>query len=205
MHKYFNLIRKYHSNISEKKLNTYNKLFDIYEKINVKINLISRKDFENFYLHHILHSLSIIKFELIPKKKLKIVDLGTGGGIPGIPLAIFYDDNKFFLVDSIRKKIKSVDRIIKELELENVKTYNDRIENLEFNADIIICRSVSSIKNILKWTKNSLKKNGKIILLKGGDVDKELININKRFTIYNIDSIYSDDYFQNKKIIEIQA
>ena len=205
MHKYFNLIRKYHSNISEKKLNTYNKLFDIYEKINVKINLISRKDFENFYLHHILHSLSIIKFELIPKKKLKIIDLGTGGGIPGIPLAIFYDDNKFFLVDSIRKKIKSVDRIIKELELENVKTYNDRIENLEFNADIIICRSVSSIKNILKWTKNSLKKNGKIILLKGGDVDKELININKRFTIYNIDSIYSDDYFQNKKIIEIQA
>ena len=205
MHKYFNLIRKYHSNISENKLNTYNKLFDIYEKINVKINLISRKDFENFYLHHILHSLSIIKFELIPKKKLKIVDLGTGGGIPGIPLAIFYDDNKFFLVDSIRKKIKSVDRIIKELELENVKTYNDRIENLEFNADIIICRSVSSIKNILKWTKNSLKKNGKIILLKGGDVDKELININKRFTIYNIDSIYSDDYFQNKKIIEIQA
>ncbi|MDG2342525.1 MAG: 16S rRNA (guanine(527)-N(7))-methyltransferase RsmG [Cytophagales bacterium] len=205
MHKYFNLIRKYHSNISEKKLNTYNKLFDIYEKINVKINLISRKDFENFYLHHILHSLSIIKFELIPKKKLKIIDLGTGGGIPGIPLAIFYDDNKFFLVDSIRKKIKSVDIIIKELELENVKTYNDRIENLEFNADIIICRSVSSIKNILKWTKNSLKKNGKIILLKGGDVDKELININKRFTIYNIDSIYSDDYFQNKKIIEIQA
>jgi|TARA_B100001250_G_scaffold91470_1_gene76090 16S rRNA (guanine527-N7)-methyltransferase len=205
MHKYFNLIRKYHSNISEKKLNTYNKLFDIYEKINVKINLISRKDFENFYLHHILHSLSIIKFELIPKKKLKIIDLGTGGGIPGIPLAIFYDDNKFFLVDSIRKKIKSVDRIIKELKLENVKTYNDRIENLEFNADIIICRSVSSIKNILKWTKNSLKKNGKIILLKGGDVDKELININKRFTIYNIDSIYSDDYFQNKKIIEIQA
>ncbi len=205
MHKYFNLIRKYHSNISEKKLNTYNKLFDIYEKINVKINLISRKDFENFYLHHILHSLSIIKFELIPKKKLKIIDLGTGGGIPGIPLAIFYDNNKFFLVDSIRKKIKSVDRIIKELELENVKTYNDRIENLEFNADIIICRSVSSIKNILKWTKNSLKKNGKIIMLKGGDVDKELININKRFTIYNIDSIYSEDYFQNKKIIEIQA
>ena len=205
MHKYFNLIRKYHSNISEKKLNTYNKLFDIYEKINVKINLISRKDFENFYLHHILHSLSIIKFELIPKKKLKIIDLGTGGGIPGIPLAIFYDHNKFFLVDSIRKKIKSVDRIIKELELGNVKTFNNKIENLEFNADIIICRSVSSIKNILKWTQNSLKKNGKIILLKGGDVDKELININKRFTIYNIDSIYSDDYFQNKKIIEIQA
>ncbi|MEC7857821.1 MAG: 16S rRNA (guanine(527)-N(7))-methyltransferase RsmG [Bacteroidota bacterium] len=205
MHKHFDRIKKYHSDISEKKLNTYRRLFDIYEKINVKINLISRKDFENFYLHHILHSLSIIKFNLIPEKNLKIIDLGTGGGIPGIPLAIFYEHNKFFLVDSIRKKIKSVNTIIKELELGNVKTFNDRIENLEFNADIIICRSVSSIKNILKWTKKSLKENGKIILLKGGDVDKELININKRFTIYKIDGIYSDDYFQNKKIIEIQS
>ena len=92
-----------------------------------------------------------------------------------------------------------INTIIKELELGNVKTFNDRIENLEFNADIIICRSVSSIKNILKWSKKSLKENGKIILLKGGDVDKELININKRF------GIYSDDYFQNKKIIEIQS
>ena len=146
MHKHFDRIKKYHSDISEKKLNTYSRLFDIYEKINVKINLISRKDFENFYLHHILHSLSIIKFNLIPEKNLKIIDLGTGGGIPGIPLAIFYEHNKFFLVDSIRKKIKSVNTIIKELELGNVKTFNDRIENLEFNADIIICRSVSSIK-----------------------------------------------------------
>ncbi len=205
MQKHFNLLKKYHLDISENKLNTYKKLFDIYEKINLKINLISRKDFENFYLHHILHSLSVVKFNLIPKRKIKIIDLGTGGGIPGIPLAIFYKDNKFILVDSIRKKIKSVNEIINEIKLVNVKTYNDRIENLELNADIIICRSVSSIQNILKWSKKSLKKKGKIILFKGGDVDKELININKRFTIYNIDSIYSDDYFKNKKIIEIQS
>ena len=205
MQKHFNLLKKYHLDISENKLNTYKKLFDIYEKINLKINLISRKDFENFYLHHILHSLSVVKFNLIPKRKIKIIDLGTGGGIPGIPLAIFYKDNKFILVDSIRKKIKSVNEIINEIKLVNVKTYNDRIENLELNADIIICRSVSSIQNILKWSKKSLKKKGKIILFKGGDVDKELININKRFTIYNIDGIYSDDYFQNKKIIEIQS
>lgn len=202
---YFDLIKKYHNEISEEKLITYYKLFDIYKKINFRVNLISRKDFDNFYLHHILHSLSILKFNLLPKKDSKIIDLGTGGGIPGIPLSIFYEKNNFILVDSIGKKIKAVDEIIKEIKLENVRTVNNRIENLELNADIIICRSVSSIKNILNWSKKSLKKDGKIILFKGGDVEKELININKRFTIYNIDTIYSNEYFQNKKIIKIES
>ena len=202
---YFDLIKKYHNEISEEKLITYYKLFDIYKKINFRVNLISRKDFDNFYLHHILHSLSILKFNLLPKKDSKIIDLGTGGGIPGIPLSIFYEKNNFILVDSIGKKIKAVDEIIKEIKLENVRTVNNRIENLELNADIIICRSVSSIKNILNWSKKSLKKDGKVILFKGGDVEKELININKRFTIYNIDTIYSNEYFQNKKIIKIES
>ena len=205
MDDYFDLIKKYHNDIPEDKLNIYYKLFGIYKRINIKINLISRKDFDNFYLHHILHSLSIIRFNLLSKKNSKIIDLGTGGGIPGIPLSIYYEKNNFILVDSITKKIKAVDKIIGELNLKNVKTLNNRIEELELNADIIICRSVSSIKNILKWSKKSLKKDGKIILFKGGDVDKELININKRFTIYNIDTIYSNDYFQNKKIIEIES
>ena len=142
---------------------------------------------------------------MFPEKNLKIIDLGTGGGIPGIPLSIFYEKNNFILIDSIKKKINAVDEIIHELDLKNVRTINNRIENLELNADIIICRSVSSIKNILKWSKNSIKKNGKIILFKGGDVEKELIKINKRFTIYNIDTIYSNLYFQNKKIIEIES
>ena len=205
MQVYFDLIKKYHDDISEEKLSVYHQLFDIYKRINSQLNLISRKDFENFYLHHILHSLSIIKLNLFPEKNLKIIDLGTGGGIPGIPLSIFYEKNNFILIDSIKKKINAVDEIIHELDLKNVRTINNRIENLELNADIIICRSVSSIKNILKWSKNSIKKNGKIILFKGGDVEKELININKRFTIYNIDTIYSNDYFLNKKIIEIES
>tara|TARA_X000000368_G_scaffold270293_1_gene214177 strand:+ start:206 stop:823 length:618 start_codon:yes stop_codon:yes gene_type:complete len=205
MQVYFDLIKKYHDDISEEKLSVYHQLFDIYKRINSQLNLISRKDFENFYLHHILHSLSIIKLNLFPEKNLKIIDLGTGGGIPGIPLSIFYEKNNFILIDSIKKKINAVDEIIHELDLKNVRTINNRIENLELNADIIICRSVSSIKNILKWSKNSIKKNGKIILFKGGDVEKELIKINKRFTIYNIDTIYSNLYFQNKKIIEIES
>ena len=202
MSKYFDLLKRYHTEISPEKLKIYKSLYDIYNEKNKKVNLISRKDFENFYLHHIIHSLSITKFELI-KKENKIIDLGTGGGLPGIPLAIYYNNKKFILVDSIRKKISAVDEIIKELNVKNISTINNRVENLNINADIIICRSVSSIENIIKWTKGILNKEGKLILLKGGNVNKELKNISSSFTIYNLDDIYSENYFNDKKIIEI--
>ncbi len=202
MSKYFDLLKRYHTEISPEKLKIYKSLYDIYNEKNKKVNLISRKDFENFYLHHIIHSLSITKFALV-KKENKIIDLGTGGGLPGIPLAIYYNNKKFILVDSIRKKISAVDEIIKELNVKNISTINNRVENLNINADIIICRSVSSIENIIKWTKGILNKEGKLILLKGGNVNKELKNISSSFTIYNLDDIYSEDYFNDKKIIEI--
>ena len=202
MSKYFDLLKRYHTEISPEKLKIYKSLYDIYNEKNKKVNLISRKDFENFYLHHIIHSLSITKFALV-KKENKIIDLGTGGGLPGIPLAIYYNNKKFILVDSIRKKISAVDEIIKELNVKNISTINNRVENLNINADIIICRSVSSVENIIKWTKGLLNKEGKLILLKGGNVNKELKNISSRFTIYNLDDIYSENYFNDKKIIEI--
>ena len=204
MPKYFDLLKKYHTEISLEKLKIYKSLYDIYEEKNKKVNLISRKDFENFYLHHIIHSLSITKFELI-KKENNIIDLGTGGGLPGIPLAIYYNKKKFILVDSIRKKISAVDEIIKKLNVKNISTINNRIENLNVNADIIICRSVSSIDNIIRWTKGLLNEKGKLILFKGGNVNKELKNISSSFTIYNLDDIYSDNYFKDKKIIEIHT
>tara|TARA_B100001057_G_scaffold13732_1_gene12918 strand:+ start:22760 stop:23374 length:615 start_codon:yes stop_codon:yes gene_type:complete len=202
MSKYFDLLKRYHSEISPEKLKIYKSLYDIYKEKNKKVNLISRKDFENFYLHHIIHSLSITKFALV-KKENKIIDLGTGGGLPGIPLAIYFNNKKFILVDSIRKKILAVDEIIKELNVKNISTINNRIEDLNINADIIICRSVSSIQNIIRWTKGLLNKEGKLILLKGGNVNKELKNISSSFTIYNLDDIYSENYFNDKKIIEI--
>ena len=204
MPKYFDLLKKYHTEISLEKLKIYKSLYDIYEEKNKKVNLISRKDFENFYLHHIIHSLSITKFELI-KKENNIIDLGTGGGLPGIPLAIYYNKKKFILVDSIRKKISAVDEIIKKINVKNISTINNRIENLNVNADIIICRSVSSIDNIIRWTKGLLNEKGKLILFKGGNVNKELKNISSSFTIYNLDDIYSDNYFKGKKIIEIHT
>lgn len=202
MSKYFDLLERYHMEISQEKLEIYRSLYDIYNDLNNKVNLISRKDFENFYLHHIIHSLSITKFELI-KDENNIIDLGTGGGLPGIPLAIYYNRKNFLLVDSIRKKISAVDKIINKINGKNISTLNNRAENLDIKADIIICRSVSSVDNLIQWTKGLLNDKGRLILLKGGNVNKELKNISSRFTIYNLDDIYSENYFKDKKIIEI--
>jgi|TARA_B100001540_G_scaffold28694_1_gene24480 16S rRNA (guanine527-N7)-methyltransferase len=202
MSKYFDLLERYHMEISQEKLEIYRSLYGIYKDLNDKVNLISRKDFENFYLHHIIHSLSITKFELI-KDENNIIDLGTGGGLPGIPLAIYYNRKNFLLVDSIRKKISAVDKIINKINAKNISTLNNRAENLDIKADIIICRSVSSVDNLIQWTKGLLNDEGRLILLKGGNVNKELKNISSRFTIYNLDDIYSENYFKDKKIIEI--
>lgn len=202
MSKYFDLLERYHMEISQEKLEIYRSLYGIYKDLNDKVNLISRKDFENFYLHHIIHSLSITKFELI-KDENNIIDLGTGGGLPGIPLAIYYNRKNFLLVDSIRKKITAVDKIINKINAKNISTLNNRAENLDIKADIIICRSVSSVDNLIQWTKGLLNDKGRLILLKGGNVNKELKNISSRFTIYNLDDIYSENYFKDKKIIEI--
>ncbi len=202
MSKYFDLLERYYMEISQEKLEIYRPLYGIYKDLNDKVNLISRKDFENFYLHHIIHSLSITKFELI-KDENNIIDLGTGGGLPGIPLAIYYNRKNFLLVDSIRKKISAVDKIINKINAKNISTLNNRAENLDIKADIIICRSVSSVDNLIQWTKGLLNDKGRLILLKGGNVNKELKNISSRFTIYNLDDIYSENYFKDKKIIEI--
>ena len=202
MSKYFDLLERYYMEISQEKLEIYRSLYGIYKDLNDKVNLISRKNFENFYLHHIIHSLSITKFELI-KDENNFIDLGTGGGLPGIPLAIYYNRKNFLLVDSIRKKISAVDKIINKINAKNISTLNNRAENLDIKADIIICRSVSSIDNLIQWTKGLLKDEGRLILFKGGNVNKELKNISSRFTIYNLDDIYSENYFKDKKIIEI--
>tara|TARA_B100000965_G_scaffold328705_1_gene291868 strand:- start:336 stop:950 length:615 start_codon:yes stop_codon:yes gene_type:complete len=202
MSKYFDLLERYYMEMSPEKLEIYRSLYCIYKDLNDKVNLISRKDFENFYLHHIIHSLSITKFELI-KDENNIIDLGTGGGLPGIPLAIYYNKKNFLLVDSISKKISAVDKIINKINVKNISTLNNRAENLDIKADIIICRSVSSVDNLIQWTKGLLNDEGRLILLKGGNVNKELKNISSRFTIYNLDDIYSENYFKDKKIIEI--
>ena len=156
MYKYFDILDKYFYEFGLKKKEKLSQLHDIYEYYNSKINLISRKDFENFYLHHVIHSLTLCKF--IENKKLNILDLGTGGGFPGIPLSIFFEKNTFLLVDSISKKIKVLNQIIKKLNLNNVQTLNGRVEEVNDKHDIIVCRAVTSIPNIINWTKKCTKK-----------------------------------------------
>ena len=201
MIKYFNLIEKYYPKVNKEQLDKLRKLYDLYKKLNKKINLISRKDFENFYLHHIIHSLSLLNF--INNKNLKIIDLGTGGGLPGLPLSIFLNKCEFYLIDSIKKKIDCVNTIIDELNINNIHTINSRVEDISIQSDIIVSRATSNINNILMWTKNSIKKRGVYLLLKGGNVDKELINIKLNHKIIELENIYSEEYFLNKKIIKI--
>ena len=201
MIKYFNLIEKYYPKVNKEELIKLGQLYDLYEQLNKKINLISRKDFENFYLHHVIHSLSLLKF--INNRKLKIVDLGTGGGLPGLPLSIFLNNCEFYLIDSIKKKIDCVNTIVDKLNINNIQTINSRVEDITIQSDIIISRATSNINNILMWTKNSIKKNGFYLLLKGGNVEKELINLKLNHKIIELENIYSEEYFLNKKIIKI--
>lgn len=203
--KYFDKLKEYFPELSNKKINSYKNLYDIYEELNSKINLISRKDFENFYLHHVLHSLSIIKLKLIKDDNIKVIDIGTGGGFPGIPLSIYYDSNEFILIDSMRKKINAIKTIKKELKLKNITLINNRIENENLKFDIALTRAVSSLSNIYEWTKKSINKKGIILNLKGGNIDNEIKKLNKKTKIFNLSSYYSEKFFETKKIVLIQA
>ena len=203
MYKYFDVLEKYFGDLDLKKKEKLRSLYNEYYTHNQKINLVSRKDFDNFYLHHVIHSLTLSKY--IKNNNLKIIDLGSGGGLPGIPLSIIFEKNNFLLVDSIKKKINTLDKIINSLKLKNVETLNARVESINNKCDLIICRGVSKIDNIIKWTKGCVKEGSKILLLKGGNVEKELKNIRMKYEILNLENIYSEEFFTDKKIIKIEV
>ena len=175
------LINKYFDSLSENQIIQFKKLDFIYKDWNSKINVISRKDINDLYLKHVLHSLSIGKL-IEFKVDTSILDVGTGGGFPGIPLAILFPECKFHLVDSIKKKIKVVDQVVEYLELKNVTTAVTRVELIDHKFDFIISRAVTNMNDFVKWVKykvnkksNNIFKNG-ILYLKGGDLKKELEN-----------------------------
>ena len=183
------------------------KLKGIYQYWNSKINVISRKDIENIYVRHILHSLVIVKFIKF-RKGTTILDLGTGGGFPGIPLSIIFPDSNFILVDSIKKKLIVVEEVIKELELKNVKHKWSRAENLNYSYDFLVTRAVAKMPLLVKWSKGKFNKtssnqipNG-IIALKGGDIKDELVDIKEK-KIVDIKNIFDVNYFYEKKIIYV--
>jgi len=201
------LIQKYFSDLSEGQLIQFEKLELLYKYWNSRINVISRKDIGSLYLKHVLHSLAIAKFIQF-SKGTHIIDVGTGGGFPGIPLAILFPDAKFHLVDSIEKKVRVVDAVSNELGLENVTTQCKRVENIDDKFDFILTRAITDMSTILKWTENNISPNSNnvvpngIIALKGGDLDQELSRIENK-KIVAIKDYFDDHYFINKKLVYV--
>ena len=202
-----NLIRNYFPDLSEKQIKQFSQLAELYEFWNAQINVISRKDIDALYLKHVLHSLGIAKAQVfLPGSK--ILDVGTGGGFPGIPLAILFPDSEFLLVDSIGKKIKVVEAVSEALGLKNLKAVHGRAENVKGEFDFIVSRAVTNMDDFVIWTKKKVSKKHKhdlrngILYLKGGDLDKELVNFPKA-QIFDLSTFFKDPFFETKKVVHI--
>ena len=200
------IIYKYFPNLSEKQIKQFSDLKKLYEYWNTQINVISRKDIDKLYNNHILHSLAISKV-IEFKKGTKIMDIGTGGGFPGIPLAILFPKVDFLLVDSIRKKIKVVNKVSNAIGLTNIRTIQKRAENINETFDFIVSRAVTNMTDFKKLVKgkfnkkhNNAIKNG-ILYLKGGDLSEELKGI--PHIKYEINNYFSENFFETKKVIYI--
>lgn len=201
------LLLKYFPDLTELQIEQFSKLQELYQDWNLKINVVSRKDIDELYLRHVLHSLAIAKV-LAFKPNAKVLDVGTGGGFPGIPLAILFPETQFHLVDSIGKKIKVVNEVAEGLGLENVKTTNGRVEELKGTYDFIVSRAVAQMETFVGWTKgriskkqNHTLKNG-ILYLKGGDLSEELKKYTSA-TIYNLPDYFTEDFFDTKKVVHL--
>jgi len=204
------LILKYFNHLNNKQKEQFEALLPLYSDWNSKINLISRKDMDHFYERHVLHSLAIAKF-VKPVPGCKLMDAGTGGGFPGIPLAILFPEVRFLLVDSIGKKIKVVENIAESLELKNVQAVQQRIEQVEGRFDFIISRAVTALPDFVKWSAGKIDGNSKcnkangIIYLKGGDLSAELNAVPKNLSTktLNLSDWFDEDFFETKKLVHV--
>ena len=199
------LIQKYFPDLDDKQIEQFALLQDLYADWNLKINVVSRKDIDELYLRHVLHSLGIAKLVNF-KAKTEVLDVGTGGGFPGIPLAILFPEARFVLVDSIGKKIKVVNEVVAGLNLKNVTTQLIRVEEMEQKFDFIVSRAVARMDTFTRWTKGKIKKksnhqikNG-VLYLKGGDLTEELSAFPKA-KIYKLRDYFNEDFFETKKLV----
>ena len=202
------IISKYFTDLTEKQIRQIKLLYDLYADWNSKINVISRKDIENLYEKHVLHSMSITKI-LNFKENSTILDVGTGGGFPGIPLAILFPQVHFHLVDSIGKKIKVASEISLALDLKNVSFTHARVENIKDKYDFVVSRAVMSLPDLVKLTRKNIKKDGKnalpngLICLKGGDLTHELLPFKKIANVFELSDYFEEEFFETKKCIYI--
>jgi len=200
------ILLKYFPHLTTNQLNQLENLHEIYQDWNTKINVISRKDFENFYINHVLHSISILKyFEFA--NGTRFLDAGTGGGFPGIPLAICLPDCHFTLNDSIGKKMKVVEDVAIQLKLNNVRCITCRSEHIENEFDFITGRAVTALPDFLRLIRKKISAkhmnsfhNG-ILYLKGGDFDEELRLTKMKYRVYNLSEEFSEEFFETKKLV----
>ena len=200
------IIKKYFTDLTDKQIKQFADLKELYEYWNAQINVISRKNMDTLYTNHILHSLAIAKVIQF-KKGTTVLDIGTGGGFPGIPLAILLPEVEFLLVDSISKKIKVVNGVISAIQLTNVRAKQDRAEKINETFDFVVSRAVTNMTDFKKLVKGKFNKkhnnslNNGILYLKGGDLSKELRGISH--IKYDISEFFEEDFFETKKVIFI--
>ena len=200
-------ILKYFPDLTDIQKEQFVKLDFLYHDWNEKINVISRKDIDALYTKHILHSLGIAKI-INFEPGAYVLDVGTGGGFPGMPLAILFPETRFYLIDVIAKKIKVVQAVAEGLELKNVKAEQMRAENVKGDFDFIVSRAVTNMPDFVSWVKTKIKKNNKhelkngILYLKGGDLTEELKDFPKA-TEYNLADYFEDEFFETKKVVHL--
>ncbi len=203
------LIQKYFPDLTPIQIEKFSRLEELYTLWNNQINVISRKDTENFYERHVLHSLGIAKIIQF-KNDSEILDIGTGGGFPGIPLAILFPECQFTLVDSIGKKIKVVNEIAKDLGLKNVIGIHERAEKINQKFDFIVSRAVTAMPVFLTWIDKKFKKENKndlpngILYLKGGDLLEEMSTVKKHYKFHDLNKIFKEDFFETKKVVYLK-
>lgn len=202
------IIQHYFKNLTEQQIERFDRLYDLYSFWNAQINVISRKDIDELYERHILHSLGIAKF-ITFKPGEKVLDVGTGGGFPGIPLAIMFPETQFHLVDSIGKKIKVVTEVAAALGLENVTATHLRAEQVPDKYDFVVSRAVTRLIDFYPWIKDKFNKNSKnavangILYLKGGDLAEEIAESRLKAELYPLSAYFDEEFFDTKYVVYI--